>query len=520
MKIYNSLTRKKEEFVPLTRKKEEFVPLEPGKVSMYVCGPTVYNYFHIGNGRTFIVFDTIRRYMEYRGYEVNFVQNFTDIDDKMINKANEENTTVKEIGDKYICEYYKDADGLNIKRATTNPRATEYISEIIEFVSGLIEKGYAYEVNGDVYFRTKKFEGYGQLIGQNLDDLQAGARINVDERKEDPMDFAIWKAQKPGEPAWECPWGLGRPGWHIECSCMAKNLLGDTIDIHAGGMDLSFPHHENEIAQSELGRPGWHIECSCMAKNLLGDTIDIHAGGMDLSFPHHENEIAQSEALTGKKFANYWMHAAFLNVNNQKMSKSLNNFLTARDALKQYDADVIRFLMLSGHYRIQLNFSSELLESAKASVERLYNAIGNLENLILEVKNEKMTDEEVKYLESLGTYRQRYIEKMDDDFNTADAISVLFDLIRDINSNVGINSSKELCEKALELIRELVLPLGILQKTTKGNLEVEIEALIAERQQARKDKNFALADKIRDELKARGIELLDTPQGVRWKKVD
>ena len=466
MKIYNSLTRKK----------EEFVPLEPGKVSMYVCGPTVYNYFHIGNGRTFIVFDTIRRYMEYRGYEVNFVQNFTDIDDKMINKANEENTTVKEIGDKYICEYYKDADGLNIKRATTNPRATEYISEIIDFVSGLIEKGYAYEVNGDVYFRTKKFEGYGQLIGQNLDDLQAGARINVDERKEDPMDFAIWKAQKPGEPAWECPWGLGRPGWHIECSCMAKKLLGDTIDIHAGGMDLAFPHHENEIAQSE--------------------------------------------ALTGKKFANYWMHAAFLNVNNQKMSKSLNNFLTARDALKEYDADVIRFLMLSGHYRIQLNFSNDLLESAKASVERLYNAIGNLENLISEVKNEKMTDEEIKYLESLDAYRQRYIEKMDDDFNTADAISVLFDLIRDINSNVGINSSKELCEKALELIRELGLPLGILQKTTKGDLEDEIEALIAERQQARKDRNFALADKIRDELKAKGIELLDTPQGVRWKKVD
>ena len=466
MKIYNSLTRKK----------EEFVPLEPGKVSMYVCGPTVYNYFHIGNGRTFIVFDTIRRYMEYRGYEVNFVQNFTDIDDKMIHKANEENTTVKEIGDKYICEYYKDADGLNIKRATTNPRATEYISEIIDFVSGLIEKGYAYEVNGDVYFRTKKFEGYGQLIGQNLDDLQAGARINVDERKEDPMDFAIWKAQKPGEPAWECPWGLGRPGWHIECSCMAKNLLGDTIDIHAGGMDLAFPHHENEIAQSE--------------------------------------------ALTGKKFANYWMHAAFLNVNNQKMSKSLNNFLTARDALKEYDADVIRFLMLSGHYRIQLNFSNELLESAKASIERLYNAIGNLENLISEVKNEKMTDEEIKYLESLDTYRQRYIEKMDDDFNTADAISVLFDLIRDTNSNIGINSSKELCEKALELIRELGLPLGILQKTTKGDLEAEIEALIAERQQARKDRNFALADKIRDDLKAKGIELLDTPQGVRWKKVD
>ncbi len=466
MKIYNSLTRKK----------EEFVPLQEGKVSMYVCGPTVYNYFHIGNGRTFIVFDTIRRYMEYRGYEVNFVQNFTDIDDKMIKRANEENTNIKEIGDKYISEYYKDADGLNIKRATTNPRATEYINEIIDFVSGLIEKGFAYEVNGDVYFRTKKFDGYGQLIGQNLDDLQAGARINVDERKEDPMDFAIWKAQKPGEPAWDCPWGKGRPGWHIECSCMAKNLLGDTIDIHAGGMDLAFPHHENEIAQSE--------------------------------------------ALTGKKFANYWMHAAFLNVNNQKMSKSLNNFLTAREALKEYDADVIRFLMLSGHYRIQLNFSKDLLDSAKASIERLYNAIGNLENLISEVKVEKMTEEEMKYLESLDAYRQRYIEKMDDDFNTADAISVLFDLIRDINSNIGVNSSKELCEKALKLIRELGSPLGILQKTTKGDLEAEVEALIAERQQARKDKNFALADKIRDDLKAKGIELLDTPQGVRWKKID
>ena len=466
MKVFNSLTRKK----------EEFVPLEPGKVKMYVCGPTVYNFFHIGNGRTFIVFDTIRRYFEYRGYEVNYVQNFTDIDDKMINRANEEGTTVKEIGDKYICEYYKDADGLNIKRATVNPRATEYITDNVEFVKGLVDKGYAYAVDGDVYFRTKKFEAYGQLIGQNLDDLQAGARINVDERKEDPMDFAIWKARKPGEPAWESPWGLGRPGWHIECSCMAKKLLGDTIDIHAGGMDLTFPHHENEIAQSE--------------------------------------------ALTGKKFANYWLHAAFLNVNNQKMSKSLNNFLTARDALKEYDADVIRFLMLSGHYRIQLNFSTELLDSAKASVERLYNAIGNLESLIDEVKLESMTDEEKKYLDSLDSYRQRYIEKMDDDFNTADAISVLFDLARDVNTNVTINSSKELCEKALELIRELGMPLGILQKTTKVSLEEEVEALIQARQDARKNRDFALADKIRDDLKARGIILEDTPQGVRWKKAD
>ena len=327
-------------FNTLTRSKEEFVPLNPSKIKMYVCGPTVYNFFHVGNARTFIIFDTVRRYFEYRGYEVEFIQNFTDIDDKMIKKANEDNTTVKEVGDKYIAEYYQDADGLNIERATCNPRATEFIDDIIEFVSGLIEKGFAYEVNGDVYFRTKKFEGYGKLIKQNLEDLQAGARINVDERKEDPMDFAIWKAQKPGEPAWESPWGPGRPGWHIECSCMAKKLLGETIDIHAGGMDLAFPHHENEIAQSE--------------------------------------------ALTGKPFAKYWMHSAYLNVNNQKMSKSLNNFLTARDALKAYDGDVIRFLMLSAHYRVQLNFSTELLDSAKASVERLYNAIDNLENLINE----------------------------------------------------------------------------------------------------------------------------------------
>ena len=466
MKLYNTLTRTK----------EEFIPLEEGKVKMYVCGPTVYNYIHIGNARPFIMFDTLRRYLQYKGYDVTFVQNFTDVDDKIIKRGHEEGISPEDVANKYINEYFVDADGLGIQRADVHPRVTDNIQQIIDFVKDLEDKGYAYEVNGDVYFRTKKFEGYGQLIGQNLDDLQAGARINVDERKEDPMDFAIWKAQKPGEPAWECPWGLGRPGWHIECSCMAKNLLGDTIDIHAGGMDLAFPHHENEIAQSE--------------------------------------------ALTGKKFANYWMHAAFLNVNNQKMSKSLNNFLTARDALKEYDADVIRFLMLSGHYRIQLNFSNELLESAKASIERLYNAIGNLENLISEVKNEKMTDEEIKYLESLDTYRQRYIEKMDDDFNTADAITVLFELSKDINTNVSINSSKGLLSKALELIRELGKPLGMLQKTTKCSLEDEIEALIEQRQQARKNRDFALADKIRDDLKDRGIKLLDTPQGVRWKKVD
>ncbi|CAG9366468.1 cysteinyl-tRNA synthetase [Clostridium perfringens] len=465
IKVYNTLNKKKEEFIPLT----------PGEVKMYVCGPTVYNFFHIGNGRTFIVFDTIRRYFEYRGFKVDFVQNFTDIDDKMIKKANEEGTTVKKIGDTYIKEYYQDADALNIERATVNPRATEFIGEIIKFVKGLVDKGYAYEVDGDVYFSTKKFEGYGKLSGQNIEDLQSGARISVDERKKDPMDFAIWKAQKPGEPAWNSPWGMGRPGWHIECSCMAKKLLGETIDIHAGGSDLKFPHHENEIAQSE--------------------------------------------ALTGEPFARYWLHSAFVNVNNEKMSKSLNNFFTAREILERYDADVIRFLMLSAHYRQQLNFSEDLLESAKASVERIYNAIGNLENLIDEVSREEMNEEEKAYLESLNKYKEKYIEKMDDDFNTADAITAIFDLIKDTNTNITIDSSKELAQKALELIRELGAPLGMFQKSTKGNLEEEIEALIAKRQQARKDRDFALADKIRDELKDRGIVLEDTPQGVRWKRI-
>lgn len=466
MRVYNTLTRQKEEFIPIV----------PGEVKMYVCGPTVYNFFHIGNGRTFIVFDTIRRYLEYRGYKVTFIQNFTDIDDKMINKANDEGITVKELGDKYIKEYYQDADALNIERASVNPRATEYINDIIKFVEKLIELGFAYEVDGDVYYRTKKFNSYGKLAGQNLEDLQAGARISVDERKQDPMDFAIWKSQKPGEPAWESPWGPGRPGWHIECSCMAKKLLGDTIDIHAGGMDLKFPHHENEIAQSE--------------------------------------------ALTGKPFANYWLHAAFVNVDNKKMSKSLNNFFTAREILEEYDADAIRFLMLSGHYRIQINFTKELLDSAKSSIERLYNCINNLENLKDEVNKKLMDEKEQEYLKSLCKYRERFIEKMDDDFNTADAISVLFDLTKDINNNIDINSSAELCEKAEQFVRELGNPLGILQNRMKKDLETEIQELIDKRQQARKEKNFALADKIRDDLKNRNIVLEDTPQGVRWKKID
>lgn len=462
IKIYNTLTRKKEDFVPINDK----------EVKMYVCGPTVYNYFHIGNGRTFIIFDTIRKYLEYRGYDVKFIQNFTDIDDKMIKKANEEKSTVKEVGDKYIEEYYKDADGLKLKRATVNPRATEYMDEIIEFVEALIEKGYAYEVDGDVYFSTKKFNEYGKLSGQNLDDLQAGARINVDERKNDPMDFAIWKAQKPGEPAWKSPWGMGRPGWHIECSCMSYKLLGETIDIHAGGSDLVFPHHENEIAQSE--------------------------------------------ARTGKPFAKYWMHAAFLNVNNQKMSKSLNNFFTAREVLEKYDAEVVRFLMLSAHYRTQLNFTSEILDSAKASMERLYNAVFNLENLLKEVKIDNLTEGEKEYVKTLDSYREKYIEKMDDDFNTADGISTIFDLVRDVNTNINAESSKELVEYALGLIRELGKPLGILENSTQSDLEAHVEKLIEDRQRARKERNWALADQIRDDLKAQGIILEDTPQGVRW----
>jgi cysteinyl-tRNA synthetase len=466
MRVYNTLTKQKEEFIPIV----------PGEVKMYVCGPTVYNFFHIGNGRTFIVFDTIRRYLEYRGYKVTFIQNFTDIDDKMINKANDEGITVKELGDKYIKEYYQDADALKIERATVNPRATEYINDIINFVKELIEAGFAYEVDGDVYYSTKKFDNYGRLAGQNLEDLQAGARISVDERKKAPMDFAVWKAQKPGEPAWESPWGPGRPGWHIECSCMAKKLLGDTIDIHAGGMDLKFPHHENEIAQSE--------------------------------------------AITDKPFANYWLHSAFVNVDNKKMSKSLNNFFTAREILEEYDADAIRFLMLSGHYRIQINFTKELLDSAKSSIERLYNSINNLENLRDEVNRKTMDKEEQEYLKSLDKYREKFIEKMDDDFNTADAISVLFDLTKDINNNIDINSSAELCEKAEELIRDLGNTLGILQNRMEKDLEAEIQELIDKRQQARKDRNFALADKIRDDLKNRNIVLEDTPQGVRWKKID
>jgi cysteinyl-tRNA synthetase len=464
MKIYNTLTKKK----------EEFIPIDPGQVRMYVCGPTVYNFFHIGNGGTFIVFDTVRRYLEWRGYKVKFVQNFTDIDDKMINKANDEGITVKELGDRFIAEYYKDADSLKIERATVNPRATEYMEDIINFVSDLVDKGYAYTIDGDVYFDTSKFKGYGKLSGQNLEELQAGARISVDERKKSPTDFAVWKNKKEGEPYWESPFGQGRPGWHIECSCMAYKLLGETIDIHAGGADLVFPHHENEIAQSE-GR-------------------------------------------TGKPFANYWMHAAFLNINNVKMSKSLNNFFTARDVLEKYDSDVIRFFMLSGHYRTQINFSEDLLESAKSGLDRIKNALSNLSNLSKETKTMEMADEEKVYFNKILSYKDKFIEKMDDDINTADGISVIFDLIRDVNSNIDYNSSKELIEKAHSIIKELLLPLAILDEQGKDTLEEEIEKLIQERQKARSEKNYKKSDEIRDYLKDKGIVLEDTPKGVRWKK--
>lgn len=463
MKVYNTLTRTK----------EEFVPLQEGKVKMYVCGPTVYNLFHIGNARTFIIFDTIRRYLEYRGYEVEFVQNFTDIDDKMIKKAQDTGTTVKELGDRYILEYYQDADRLKIKRATVNPRATEYIKEMVKFIGELMDRGLAYAVDGDVYFSTKAFGTYGKLSGQNLEDLQSGARIDVDDRKKDPMDFALWKASKPGEPFWKSPWGEGRPGWHIECSCMALNLLGETIDIHAGGTDLIFPHHENEIAQSE-GR-------------------------------------------SGKTFARYWLHGAFINVDNKKMSKSLNNFFTAREILEKYDPEVVRLFMLSGHYRTQINFTMEVLDAAKASLERMYNALNILHGYLGNAPLQGAEEEE-PLKEELLAYKTRFLEKMDDDFNTADGISVIFELIREVNSRIHEGSSKALVQEVIDLLVDLGSPLGIMQSPVGGDLNAEVESLIEKRQQARKARDFALADKIRNELLEQGIVLEDTPQGVRWSR--
>ncbi|MBE6031594.1 MAG: cysteine--tRNA ligase [Firmicutes bacterium] len=462
MKIYNTLTRKK----------EEFVPIDENEIKIYVCGPTVYNFFHIGNARPFVVFDTLRKYLEYRGKNVKFVQNFTDVDDKILNKAREEGISAGEVSEKYIEEYYKDAAALNVKKASVHPKVTENIQEIIDFVQALIDKGFAYESEGDVYYDTRKFKDYGKLSRQNIDDLELGARIEIGEKKKDPLDFALWKAQKTeDELAWDCPWGKGRPGWHIECSVMSTKYLAETIDIHAGGQDLTFPHHENEIAQTE--------------------------------------------ARTGKPFANYWMHNGYITIDNEKMSKSKGNFFTVRDILKQYDGEVIRFFLLSGHYRNPINFSQELMEQAKNSLGRMRNAKSNLKHLIENGAGE-MTAAEADALAAMDKYRQEFIAAMDDDLNTADAISAVFELIKDINTAVKDGASKEFAEKCLAALDELTAVLGLLRDSEEEDgVDAEILALVEERQAARKAKNWARADEIRDILKAQGITLEDTPQGVK-----
>jgi cysteinyl-tRNA synthetase len=443
---------------------------------MYACGPTVYNYIHVGNARPIIMFDVLRRYLEYRGYEVTFVQNFTDVDDKIINKANEEGISAQEVAEKYIAEYFTDSHALGVHEATIHPRATENIQQIIDLIQVLIDKGYAYEAQGDVYYRTLKFEGYGKLSHQPIDDLQSGARIDVSDIKENPLDFALWKAAKPGEPAWDSPWGKGRPGWHIECSAMSNRYLGKTIDIHAGGQDLQFPHHENEIAQSE--------------------------------------------AANGCKFVNYWVHNGFISIDNRKMSKSLGNFFTVREAAEAYGYDAIRMFMLMSHYRSPLNYSGEILEQAKAALERLRNAKANLEFFIANGADGGMTAAESEFAESLGKYRTRFDEVMDDDLNTADAISVIFELVREVNSAVRAetNPTKALAQACLDLLMELSDVIGIPYGEGASDLDAEIEALIEQRQAARKAKNWAEADRIRDELKTQGIILEDTPQGVKWKR--
>ena len=464
MKIYNTMSRKKEELKTIT----------PGEVKIYACGPTVYNYIHIGNARPLCVFDTFRRYLEYRGYKVTFVQNFTDIDDKIIKRAIEEGTDYKTVSEKYIKEYWIDTKGMNVREATVHPRATENIDEIIDIISTLIEKGYAYPVsNGDVYFSPSKFKEYGKLSHQPLEDLEAGARINIEELKREPMDFALWKGAKPGEPYWESPWGKGRPGWHIECSAMVRRFLGKTIDIHCGGQDLIFPHHENEISQGEC--------------------------------------------CTGKPYANYWMHNGYINVDNVKMSKSLGNFFTVRDVAEKYGYEPIKFMMIQAHYRMPLNYTVSVIESCKAALERLYTCRDNLDFAIEKALGECAGGEE-EFLKSLDEKRGRFIAAMDDDLNTADAVSVLFDLVRDINTYITSPHSKASLEAAAKLFDEITGVLGILYNRKKESLDDEVEAMIAARQQARKEKNWAEADRIRDELKSMGIVLEDTPQGVKWKK--
>jgi cysteinyl-tRNA synthetase len=465
MKIYNTLSRKKEEFVPIV----------PDEVKIYACGPTVYNYIHIGNARPICVFDVLRRYLEYRGMKVAFVQNFTDIDDKIIRKANEEKTDYLTISQRYIEEYKADAAGLNVRPATLHPLATQNIDEIIGIISKLVESGYAYPAkNGDVYFRTARDPEYGKLSHQPLDDLRAGARIAVGEQKEDAMDFALWKSAKPDEPSWTSPWGEGRPGWHIECSAMARRYLGETIDIHCGGQDLIFPHHENEIAQSEC--------------------------------------------CNGVPFAHYWMHNGYINVDNKKMSKSLGNFFTVRDVAEKYGYEPIRYLMVSSHYRTPINYSEEVIAQCRASLDRLYNCRENLEFLLGHAQpGEKEGEKAVR--RRLEQYQDQFIEAMEDDLNTADAVSALFNLAKDINTNLNAETapSKELCGFALDLFNDLAGVLGLLYEKKKGSADGEIEKLIAQRTEARRRKDWAEADRIRDELKARRVVLEDTPQGVKWK---
>ncbi|MDD6527850.1 MAG: cysteine--tRNA ligase [Oscillospiraceae bacterium] len=466
MRVFNTLTRQKQELVPIT----------PGEYKIYACGPTVYNFIHIGNARPLCVFDVLRRYLEYRGNKVNFVQNFTDIDDKIIRRANEEGLTFKEISEKYIEEFWKDAKGMNIREATYHPKATENIDEIIAIVSALIEKGYAYAVDGDVYFSTKKFQEYGKLSHQPLEDLEAGARINIGELKKEPMDFALWKNAKPGEPYWESPWGKGRPGWHIECSAMVRRYLGETIDIHCGGQDLIFPHHENEIAQSEC--------------------------------------------CNGVPFANYWMHNGFITVDKVKMSKSLGNFFTVRDVAEKYGYEPIRLLMISCQYRSPINYSIDAIEQCKASLERMYTCRDNLD-FALQNAVDDAGENDSEIMAQIDKRKAEFVDAMEDDLNTADAIGVLFELIRDLNTNVNDKTvSKVVAEYAISAFDELTDVLGLVyNRDKKGSLDDEIEALIEQRNAARKAKNWAEADRIRDELKAQGIVLEDTAQGVKWHRV-
>jgi cysteinyl-tRNA synthetase len=468
VRIYNTLTRRK----------EPFVPLEEGKVRMYVCGPTVYNYFHIGNARPFLVFDVVRRYLQYRGYDVTYVQNFTDIDDKIIRTANEQGVSAETVANRFVEAYFADAKLLGIQKADVHPRVTEHMEEIIEMIRRLIDKGHAYVSDGDVYFSTATFPEYGKLSKQSLEDLQAGTRIEVSDKKRNSMDFALWKEAKPGEVDWESPWGQGRPGWHIECSAMSRKYLGDTFDIHAGGHDLIFPHHENEIAQSE--------------------------------------------SANGKTFAKYWMHNGYINIQNEKMSKSLGNFILAHDLISQYDPRVIRFFLLSAQYRNPVNFSQELMEQAAQGLERIDTALDNLEHRLgtgEPVQRVSDTDDRTLDHPDISQYRDRFVEAMDDDFNTADAIAVIFDLVRAANTYIGTAAATVAGVRAYrDLIVELVQVLGLLRETDEHDLAEEVEKLIHERNMARQQKNFKRADEIRDRLNEMGILLEDTPHGVRWKR--